>query len=55
MWISIKFDAKGTINNKRDVLNLLAWRRTVIIWTNDGQFYIDTSLGLNELNFSGHL
>ena len=54
LWISIKislkFVAKGPINNNNGLVPI---RRQAIIWTNDGLLtdrHINASLGLNELN-----
>ena len=34
--ISTKFVPKGPINNIPALVEIMAWRRPVIIWTNDG-------------------
>ena len=35
---SLKFIPKGSINNIPALVQLMAWRRPAIIWTNDGLF-----------------
>ena len=35
--ISLKFVPKGPINNIPALVQIMAWRRQAIIWTNDGQ------------------
>ena len=34
--ISLKFVPKGQINNISALVQIMAWRRPAIIWTNDG-------------------
>ena len=34
--ISLKFVPKGPINNIPALVQIMAWRRQAIIWTNDG-------------------
>ena len=42
VWISInislKFVPRGPINNITTLVQVMAWRRQAIIWTNDGSF-----------------
>ena len=38
--ISLKFTPKGPINNIPALLQVMAWRRPAIIWTNDDNFTV---------------
>ena len=55
-WISIKiplkFVPKGPINNISAYVQIIAWRRQAIIWTNDDPVHrrIYATLGGDELN-----
>ena len=46
--ISLNFVSKDPINNIPALVQIMAWRRQAIIWTNDGKF-TDIYMCLNEL------